>query len=529
MNDPVMTHLKRFGLVALIGVMVILQLGKASVATGGISPKTTPTPTATRVSPNKDGVPQTGIGTLQGSFVAATPEPGSKNYDVGIAVDDSVGTTHATPPDPGSKNYESNAQAVPAPGITAAELAASGSLITCGASGNLNWTTTSSSFEVIRQCTLSVPQNGWVFISADSSVARTDGEYEAQFRIGIDSTIGDADIDRWVNVYNDSGDGTDKSVALSVLKQVTAGSHTFYLLGRRYSGTGTVLLYDPTLTVIFVPATDSELLTCGASGNLSWTMTSSSFEVIRQCTLSVPQEGWVFISADSSAAQQDDEYEAQFRIGIDSTIGDVDIDRWVNVYNDSGDGTDESVALSALRQVTAGTHTFYFLGNRYSGAGTALLYDPTLTVVYIPSPSSTALTCGVADDSDWMTTSSSFEVIRQCTLSVPQEGWAFISADSSPARMDGEYEAQFRIGIDDSTIGDVDIDRWVNVYNDSGDGTDKSVALSVLKQVTAGTHTFYFLGRRYSGAGTVFAYDPSLSVIVPGGARIYLPWIMKGQ
>jgi len=202
------------------------------------------------VSPYKNGIPETRIDALEAFFVATSRKPWSKNSEVRIAVDDSVGTTLATAPDPGSKNYESDAPAVPALGIMAAELAAGGSLITCGASGNLNWTTTSGTFAVIRQCTLSVPQDGWVFISADGSAARDDGEYEAQFEIGIDSASGDSSIDRWVNVYNDSEDGTDKSVALSVLKQVTAGAHTFYFLGKRYSGAGTVLVYDPTLAVI---------------------------------------------------------------------------------------------------------------------------------------------------------------------------------------------------------------------------------------------------------------------------------------
>lgn len=135
------------------------------------------------------------------------------------------------------------------------------------------------------------------------------------------------------------------------------------------------------------------------------------------------------------------------------------------------------------------------------------------------------ISCGASSEDDWTTTSGSFQVIRECTLSVPQSGRVFISADGSVGRQDGKYEARFRIGIDD-TAGDSDIDRWVNVYNDAGDGTDKSVALSVLKSVTPGTHTFYFLGLRYSGTGTVFVYDPTLTVIAPG-ARVHLPLALK--
>jgi hypothetical protein len=182
-------------------------------------------------------------------------------------------------------------------------------------------------------------------------------------------------------VYNDTGDGSDKSVALSVLKNVNVGNHTFYFLGKRYAGSGTVLVYDPTLTVIYLPAANATALSCGASGNLNWTTTAGSFAVVRQCSLTAPQAGWMFISANGSLARQNGEYEAQFEIGIDSTAGDANIDRWVNVYNDSGDGTDKSVALSVLKNVNMGNHTFYFLGKRYAGSGTVLVYDPTLTVI----------------------------------------------------------------------------------------------------------------------------------------------------
>jgi hypothetical protein len=249
----------------------------------------------------------------------------------------------------------------------------------CSASGNMTWTTSSPTFSEMRQCTMNVPEDGWVLITADGSMARYDGEYEASFSIGIDSTTGDPDIDRWVNVYNDSGDGTDKSVALSIMKPVTAGNHTFNFLGSRYAGSGTVMVYDPTLSVVFVPS--KKMASCSASGNMTWTTNSPTFSEMRQCTMNVPEDGWVLITADGSMARSDGEYEALFNIGIDSTSGDSNIDRWVNVYNDSGDGTDESVALSVMKPVTAGNHTFNFLGSRSAGSGTVMVYDPTLSVV----------------------------------------------------------------------------------------------------------------------------------------------------
>lgn len=116
-------------------------------------------------------------------------------------------------------------------------------------------------------------------------------------------------------------------------------------------------------------------------------------------------------------------------------------------------------------------------------------------------------------------------VIRQCTLAVPQDSWAFIIATGSVARLNGPYEAQFRLGID-STTGEADTDRFVNVYDDSRDGTDETLALSVLRPLNAGTYTFSLLSRRYSGSGTVRVYDPTL-IVITTGARNYLPVVAK--
>jgi hypothetical protein len=125
-------------------------------------------------------------------------------------------------------------------------------VVAAGASDTANWSTTNSSLQVVRQCTLTAPRDGQVFIAADTSLGRLDGDYEARLTLGMDNTNGDADIDRWVNVYSDTGDGTDKNGALSILKPVAAGVHTFYLLASRYAGAGTVNLYRSALTAIFV-------------------------------------------------------------------------------------------------------------------------------------------------------------------------------------------------------------------------------------------------------------------------------------
>jgi hypothetical protein len=396
-----------------------------------------------------------------------------------------------------------------------------GSIFAAGASGGLlEWKTTSNALQVVRQCTLAVPWDGQVFIAADMSFTRVDGDYEAKFTLGMDTANADGAADRWVNVYSDSGDGTDRAGAVSILKPVTAGIHTFYLLASRYGGTGTVDILRPTLTAVFIPSVNTRVVAAGASGNANWTTTSSAFQVVRQCTLTVPGDGQVFIAADTSLARSDGDYEARFSLGVDSTNRDSNIERWVNVYSDSGDGTDKSGALSILKPVTAGVHTFYLLATRYSGAGTVTLYDPSLTVIFTPSDNADVVAAGASGSSvPWTTTDSAFQVVRQCTLTAPRDGQVFIAANTSLARSDGDYEARFSLGVD-TTNRDMSIERWVNVYSDSGDGTDENGALSILKPVAAGVHTFYLLAARYNGTGTVDLLRPTLTAIFTDGPSV---------
>ena len=435
-----------------------------------------------------------------------------------------------------SRNLGGGLQALPSESVSA-DLAAEGSPTTCGVYGNSDKIIfpTTTTYEIIRQCTMTVPQDGWVYISADASVGLYDLDYEAQFTIGIDSTSGDLTTERKVNIYDDGGSlpgyGSDKSTAITVLKPVTAGTHTFNFLGKQNTNTGTVLISDATLTVRFFPAGSSDVLTCGSANGTDWTTSLPSFVEIRQCSLNLPRPGWVFISADASVGRQTSDFKAQFTVGIDSTTGEPAANRTVNITLDSGDGTDKTAALSLLKQVpTDGSHTIYFLGKRSSAAGTVLVSDPTLTVLFFPDANSELVGCSSADGVDWQTTSTSFSIVRQCELTMDRDGWVYISANASLGRLNTDYEGQFEIGID-STTGDPNIDRWVDVYTETNNtfGTDESMALSVLKPITAGTHTVYLLGLRSVdfGTGTVLVRAPTLSVLSLPVYKTFLPFVRK--
>ena len=468
-------------------------------------------------------------GPAEGVFGDAPPAPGSKNSPSAQNPAGSDGAATRQVPLAGSKN--SAARSLNASNLAgiAPMLAGSSGVIACGVAVNFDWTTTATSPQVINQCTLSAPVDGYIFISASGSLALTDSDYEGLFNLGVDAAAPDGSVDRWVNVYADAGDGTDETVALSVLKPVTAGNHTVYFLGQRAAGTGTVTVYDPSLSVIFIPAAGSEILACGGSGNQNWSTTSSTAAVVRSCSLTLPQDGLIFFSADASIARSDGEFEIHLQASLDAASPESAPDRWVNLYNDSGDGTDKSAALSFVRPVSAGAHTFNLLASRYAGTATATLYDPTVSVIYIPLAATRMVACGDAQHTNHTISTPSYQVLTQCTLTVPQSGWVFISADASLgfAAAGAAYEGRFEIGVDNPN-GDANTDRWVNIYTDATDGTDKTVALNAIRYLSAGTHTFYMVGRLASGAGPAQVYDPMISVLAPG-AQLMLPAILKGS
>jgi hypothetical protein len=463
----------------------------------------------------------------RGTTTLTPPPPGTKNATAPIA-HDPYGITRSGTATPGTKNYSDELSAA-----VAAEATGSPSgwrFNACGAILDGGWTTTSSAFEVIRSCTMTFPENGFVYLKGSSSVGWASADVEVRLNLAIDSASGNPATDRWINVYSDSSDGTDKNADVTLLAPVSAGAHTFYFLGSRYGGTGTVQLYDPALSVLYFPSSSADVLACGVANNSVWTTTETSFQEIRSCALTVPQSGFVYINGTSSAGLgPNGAYEARFRLGIDTVTGTASSDRWVNVTTDSSDGTDEPVSTSLLTSVSAGAHTFYFLGSRYSGTGTVQLYDPALSVLYFPAPNVTAKVCGAGGSDSWTNDTTTYSIIRSCTLNVPDRGFAFMDATASAglnaSSAGNDWEGQFRLGVDNDT-GSSLFDRWVNTYTDTGDGTDRAVVNSGLVNISKGVHTFYFVGRRYGGAGTLRLYSPSLTVIVPGATH-YFPMIAR--
>ncbi|MFD3162328.1 hypothetical protein [Herpetosiphon sp. NSE202] len=402
---------------------------------------------------------------------------------------------------------------------------ASGSAAQCG-SGIANWTTTSAALIPIVSCSLTFSEPGFVYLAASASlgIASESSSYEALFRLGADSISGDPGTDRWVNIYTDSSDGTDKNLAVSKIVGVTAGTHTFYFLGSRFSASGTVNLYNPILSVLYFP-NSSPIKACNANLNGNWTTSSETLTEINSCSLNLPQAGHVYMNANASASFVNQAYEVETRLAIDTTnvAGSY---RWTNIEADTGDGTDESVATSQLMPVTSGTHTFKYLAGRSTGTGTVNLFDPSLSIIYFPAGAVTALRCGQGGAGSWSSAVSTFSPLASCSMQTGN-GVVFMDGNASAglnAPTDAAWEGLFRFSIDG--IGLANTDRWLNVYPDSGDGTDRVINSQGLALLPQGVHSFAFTGRRYAGTGTVHVFRPAL-IVLASPTKIFIPAAIK--
>jgi len=262
---------------------------------------------------------------------------------------------------------------------------------------------------------------------------------------------------------------------------------------------------------------------CFIQASLNWYTTSGTFENVRSCNLGLTTAGRVLLIATSSVARSDGEYEAEFALGYDDVAIDNSV-RWINVYNDTGDGTDETMQTSAIIPVTAGTHSFQLKALRYTGTGTVLLYDPSFLAIFIPDNSRDAQACSIMPGPFWTTTSPTFVNVVNCPQPALSTGPVFMIADGSLGYDTADAEADFELGFDG--WADWSTDRWVNVYADAGDGTDKVFANSAILPVKQGGHMFRLWGRRQSGTGVVHLYRMALTAIVPGG-RVFMPFIKK--
>lgn len=382
-------------------------------------------------------------------------------------------------------------------------------LIGCGASANDSWTNATNNFSTVRECSLTVPEDGKVFISADATVVSSAIANKGEFDVSIDSTTSGVGAPRWVTIRDDGSGGQKLSLARTAMAPLSTGSHTIRLLGRSDFPPDSMRLDNASLSAIFIP-NGSDLLAC-YDDDSEWNTTSPSYSSILKCGLTVPENGWVFITADASVRWQDLSQDLELAFEFDDTPTPEGATRFLGAH--TGTWSFSPAALSMLKPVTAGDRTFALVGRRDQGPGQIDVYHPSLNVIYIPSSSAYAITCGEADTDLWSTTSSAWQGIEKCSLQVPTDAWAFVSASSSVNYSDGPFLGEFQVRIDDDATKSSS--RQVNIYSTDAFGRDNTVAVSLLKPIVDGSHTFHFRGQRASGTGTMQLYRPTLTAIVP--------------
>jgi hypothetical protein len=382
-------------------------------------------------------------------------------------------------------------------------------LIGCGASANDTWTNATDTFTTVRECSLAVPGDGKVFISADATVVSSAVVNQGEFDVSVDSTTSGLGAPRWVTIREDGSGGQKMSLARTAMAPLSTGSHTIRLLGKSDNPSVTMRLDNASLSAIFVPD-GSGLLAC-SDVDTGWSTTSNSYVGILKCGLTVPENGWAFVSADATVRWQDLSQDLELAFDFDDATTPEGATRFVGAH--TGTWSYSPAALSMLKPVRAGARTFYLVGRRDQGTGQIDIYNPVLNVIYIPSSSAYAITCGEASTDLWATTSSTWQGIEKCSLTAPTDAWAFVSASSSVNYSDGPYQGNFQVRVDNDASKSAS--HAVNIYSSDAFGQDNTVAVSLLKPIAAGSHTFYFRGQRASGTGTVQLFRPTLTAIVP--------------
>ncbi|NYE37527.1 hypothetical protein F4692_002660 [Nocardioides cavernae] len=227
------------------------------------------------------------------------------------------------------------------------------------------------------------------------------------------------------------------------------------------------------------------------------------------CSIVAPSDGKVVLVATASVAYDTADSEALYEVAVDGAVGRNQ--RWVDVSSAPGDGTDRSVAITALTSVTDGSHTFTMRVRRSAGTGRIATYDPSVWALFIPSGSPYA-TCAPAVPLDWTATQAAMSTVSSCTLDVTSPSRVLVLGSASAAYSDADYEGRVRVGIDQPQ-GSTASDRYFDITSAGSDGADRTVATQHSDVVAAGSHTITLNAARQGGTGTVKLYRPSLLAI----------------
>jgi hypothetical protein len=311
----------------------------------------------------------------------------------------------------------------------------------------------------------------------------------------------------------------------------------------RLGSTGQPCTYDPSLSVIFIPWPSDKYFVISNSNEEAVNLydTAGGGNVINSASMAVLEGGTFLVFASGNVSKSfnpnppvGDGYSAMAQIVIDDTWMNASYPSPVFLYDpDNAPGGDRDASYATSRAFERGgpsLHTFNHVGLQSDSSdpdyGRSIVTGSNLSVLFVPftDPFSTINFVGY---SHWNTNSGTSEVIGSLEILMPHSGWVFISANGSVRRVDGPFEAEFRIGIDNQW-GDLGTRRFVNIYDKADFSSDeRPFSVSLLKELGQGNHTIYLTGARFSGSGMVSVRGSELMVLAYYYPKIYLPLILR--
>jgi len=286
---------------------------------------------------------------------------------------------------------------------------------------------------------------------------------------------------------------------------VTAGNHTFYAVGQNYvdmAGTGIASVMG-NLSIEYYP--DSYPVIAKHTGINKTNENLRGAPVnLAELTITAPSDGKVWVHFNGSCTPSVGDLivlAASDNVGWTSNSGNT------NIANER-----LSFSHSMAYDVTAGTHTFYAVGQNYvnmAGTGIASVYG-SLSVIFFPSSSSYDVESEDYEETN-VNLRGSAVVLEQAEITAPSAGKVLVQFNGTCNPSAGD-----RIVLAASNTPSWHVDDG----NTSVTSNKSSFSHSRIYDVTTGTHTFYGVGQNYvetNGTGIASVYGHLVVKYFPGG------------
>ena len=270
------------------------------------------------------------------------------------------------------------------PVITAFFVADAGSdVLGCASPGIVSNTIDQLADEFVTSCSINVPAPGTVFITASSGIERTDANARMITSLKMDAML---ILPGQPGILSANSSAVDTlnytTVSQMGARGVTAGIHNFSWNARATSVTARYTMQQPSLQVIFVPATSEDTSICSFTllASVAGPAEGGPLDVV-SCSITLPRPGTIQVRAGGLATATLSEMEMKVDLNMDGAVVQH-ADRYMNLYGTSGlNPTNNTVATQAQRSLAAGTYKLTMRYQRFFGTGALSMSEPWIVVL----------------------------------------------------------------------------------------------------------------------------------------------------